>query len=260
MTGDGRRSYRLLGYAVPLAILTFLLLTYLIARDFYLNWVISRDARESQIVEITTFVSSAIASLVLLVCSKLLWTLRRKEALGSCLLLVLLGVAALFFAGEEVSWGQTYLKWETPASYQEFSGETNLHNTSLPVNTLGGLFLAAYFFALPLLWQRQKGSPLWQHFSYAIPKGPVVFCMAVAFLWKGFKSAYRTVYTSDVQQSSVFYRDFLEQINEHKEMLVAIALLMYACSSYITIRGLVGETDVPTGRSRSRESQPETPS
>ncbi len=51
----------------------------------------------------------------------LLWTWLALAALGS-----------LYIAGEEASWGQHYLGWETPEGWQGLNdqNETNLHNTS----------------------------------------------------------------------------------------------------------------------------------
>ena len=43
-----------------------------------------------------------------------------------------LGLLFFFCAGEEISWGQTYLQWVTPESWGLINdqNETNLHNTS----------------------------------------------------------------------------------------------------------------------------------
>ena len=51
----------------------------------------------------------------------LLWAWLAVAALGS-----------LYIAGEEASWGQNYLGWETPEGWQALNdqNETNLHNTS----------------------------------------------------------------------------------------------------------------------------------
>jgi len=60
--------------------------------------------------------------------------LRRRELPRRFGWLVLLGgLAALYFAGEEISWGQTYFQWRTPEAMAELNkqGETNLHNLEL---------------------------------------------------------------------------------------------------------------------------------
>ena len=79
----------------------------------------------------------------------------------------------LFFAGEEISWGQSYLQWTTPAWWQEnFSGETNLHNSRLPVHQLSALFILGIFFLLPLKFRNYLNLPL--ALEPAIPEGPVI--------------------------------------------------------------------------------------
>lgn len=55
---------------------------------------------------------------------------RRYRWLWIWLALATLG--SFYIAGEEASWGQHYLRWATPESWQAVNdqGETNLHNTS----------------------------------------------------------------------------------------------------------------------------------
>ena len=45
-------------------------------------------------------------------------------------------LACIYFAGEEVSWGQWFFRWETPEAFQQVNKqqETNLHNTSSWLN------------------------------------------------------------------------------------------------------------------------------
>ncbi|MDY6913290.1 MAG: hypothetical protein SVT52_02375 [Planctomycetota bacterium] len=60
--------------------------------------------------------------------------LRRRELPRFVGLLMLVGgLAALYFAGEEISWGQTYLHYSTPECLQEINRqrEFNLHNIEL---------------------------------------------------------------------------------------------------------------------------------
>ena len=46
--------------------------------------------------------------------------------------LVLLILGCIYFAGEEMSWGQHIIGWDTPEGWSDFNdqSETNLHNTS----------------------------------------------------------------------------------------------------------------------------------
>ena len=55
---------------------------------------------------------------------------RIRRFLTSWLVLIILGSA--YFGGEEASWGQHWLGWETPEVLGQLNdqGETNLHNTS----------------------------------------------------------------------------------------------------------------------------------
>ncbi len=79
------------------------------------------------------FVENATALLLLpaVVVSLLLFRRRRQFPRGYGWLLLLLAVAALFFAGEEISWGQHYFGWETPQTIAEVNRqqEFNIHNT-----------------------------------------------------------------------------------------------------------------------------------
>ncbi len=57
---------------------------------------------------------------------------RRKEIPKTvAVLILLLGFGALFFAGEEVSWGQQWFRWDTPEWVKDVNRqeETNIHNT-----------------------------------------------------------------------------------------------------------------------------------
>lgn len=76
---------------------------------------------------------------------------------------VLLWVAgALYFAGEEASWGQHYFKWDAPEIMEEHNkqNETNLHNTSSWLNQKPRLLLEFWILfgglALPL-WRGRNG-------------------------------------------------------------------------------------------------------
>jgi hypothetical protein len=196
-------------------------MTYLFSPEFYLKWVIEARGREYQIVEILTFATALSASILLAV-----WIRRaypsagRRDRIGVAAVAVI-GLAAFFFAGEEISWGQTYFGWETPEDH--LASETNLHNTGFPVQSLGSAFLVVMFFVLPLVWAlglRPTG------LRSAIAEGPVIVGVACAFLWQETKSLYRFLHEDHAQRTT--YIEFFEQINEHKELLIAVSLLLYA--------------------------------
>ncbi|MDX1683211.1 MAG: hypothetical protein R3336_08825, partial [Phycisphaeraceae bacterium] len=118
--------------------------------------------------------------------------------------------------------------------YDNVSGETNLHNINiewlpdqLSVNTLGSIFIMAVFFGLPIAWAFRKKLDLSNRWGDVVADGPVIFTMAFAFAWKEFKSVYRWFIDEDNAPPESFYMGFLEQLNEQKEMLIAVGLLIY---------------------------------
>ena len=160
-------------------------------------------------------------------------------------------MATFFFAGEEASWGQTYLGFQTPETYEKASGnsETNLHNTSLNIQGLGSIFLAVMFFGLPIAWVYRVKLNLPAGWAPAIAEGPVIFCLALGFGWKLFKDVYRRCCLTGPDGSDRFYIEFVEQINEQKEMLVGVALLIYGLYRLRAVRRFVAnQTNVTRGR------------
>jgi hypothetical protein len=71
-------------------------------------------------------------------------------------------LACVYFAGEELSWGQWYVGWETPQALRSVNrqGETNLHNISPWLDkkprSLVELFILAAGLVAPL-WLRARG-------------------------------------------------------------------------------------------------------
>lgn len=232
---------RLVVYATPLAILGGLLALYPIAPDFYTRVILSEQNREYQVVEIATFVCAISGAFMLGLAAWRLW--RTGEAGGvrnGAVIVAIIGAAAFFFAGEEISWGQTYIGWKTPEAYRPYAGETNLHNTEMPIRlkTMGSLFLVAMFFALPAAWRLDRSRKLPRGWWPAIPEGPVVFCMAVGFVWREAKTVYR-FFNADWRENRdahEWYWGFLDQGGEHKELLVAVALFMYGVYRLRTAR------------------------
>jgi hypothetical protein len=102
-------------------------------------------------------------------------------------LILFTGAASLFFAGEEVNWGQTFFHWGIAASkVLEVFGPTSVHNEDLSVSiqALGTLFLFCFFIGLPLLWTLRSRSALPLSLQPALPEGPCVAAFVVALLWE----------------------------------------------------------------------------
>ena len=222
------------------ALLVTLILLYLIRPDFYLAYVLSRELREHQAVELITLACSLSGGLLLCFSAWRLWSqdhiawpdrpsgriLRRH---GAAIIVTLIAIATIFFAGEEISWGQTYLRWNTPEAIRQITPETNLHNLdgfAISPMSLGNLFLITMFFVLPIAWLYRQPLKLSPSFKRCIAEWPVVFAMALAFTWPKLKVIYRLL--TDDYKSKVFYIEFIEQLNEQKEMLVAVGLLLYS--------------------------------
>ncbi|MHC4414930.1 MAG: hypothetical protein ACYS0G_06575 [Planctomycetota bacterium] len=218
-----------LAYCLPVVLVGLLSAIYAIAPEFYLDKILHVTYRETQVVEVVTFAAAFCGGLLLIWSAWRLWRLGKRAGgrgeWGGAVLIGMIAVASLFFAGEEISWGQSYLGWTTPETYSRYSHETNLHNTEIPVQSLGGVFVVTMFFALPLAWWLPARRWLPASWAPAIAEGPVVFSMAVAFVWKEFKHVYRLLVPD--ARDVTFYQEFVEQINEQKEMLVAVTLLMY---------------------------------
>jgi hypothetical protein len=219
------RKSTLLACLWPVIVCLLMLLTYLCAPEFYLHYVLEETSREGMLVEVVTATSALCGAILLFCCIRSVWQ-PGKNILTQypAVLLLMVGLASFFMAGEEVSWGQTLFKWKTPENF--ISGETNLHNSDIPIQELGGVFVIVVFILLPLA--NRLCPRLIQKFSgleTVLPRIPAIAWIAVALLWKEQKNVYRAL-VSDYKTRD-FYINFMEQINEHKEMLIAIGFLAF---------------------------------
>jgi hypothetical protein len=225
---------KILAYAWPFLVILLLVFTYVTAPHFYVSYIFQIEERELQLVEILTFLAAGMAGGLLLFSTWKFWKAENYWAAG---LVGLVALAALFFAGEEISWGQNYLQWTTPTWWGEhFSGETNLHNSSLPVHQLSALFILSIFFLFPFSWKFRTYLHLPLTLEPVIPEGPVISAIGIAFLFRELKGIYREfaplwyreVDIPWIEPHDQFYQEFLWGMNEYREMMVALALLMYA--------------------------------
>jgi hypothetical protein len=227
----GRRLLVFFLYSLPVLVVGGLLITYLVSPRAYLDYVIHPKYRENQLLENATFGAALLGGVILFGAA---WALWNRRFHGGAVVVGLVAAAALFFAGEEISWGQNFIgkNWSTPEALKSFSRETNLHNSGLPVRPLGNVFLVAVFFVLPLGWRFRGRLQLPQSLAPAVAEGPVVSMLAFAFVWRVAKDAYelaaKKVSAQWTPESDRFYVGFVEQLNEQKELLVAATLLLYA--------------------------------
>jgi Na+/melibiose symporter-like transporter len=230
-TGGGSGGSPLL-YALAPAIIVGLALVHWLFPDFYVERVLSRGGRERQVVEIVTFASAFVGGVLMLWAAARLWRAKRQRS--GAAIIVIIAAATLFFAGEEISWGQSYFGWQTPAELDGVTPETNLHNIHdlrMVFRYGPSLFLICMFLVLPIAWTLDRDDHLPRGWTPAIASWPIVVCMVVAFVWRDSKKLYLLAFSDDgedgLTEAHRWYWDFFEQVPEQKEMLVAIALLMY---------------------------------
>lgn len=84
---------------------------------------------EKGIIENVTVIFLLIA---IITCVMFLFTKERIRFSSFTVWMVIFLLGAIYYAGEEISWGQHYFGWGTPEQWTEFNDqqETNLHNTA----------------------------------------------------------------------------------------------------------------------------------
>ena len=89
--------------------------------------MLEENNRENQIIEILTFVCGALAGFILLYIAYQFWFQHPWEAtvwVGT------IALASLFFAAEEISWGQKFFAWVSSAA------KKRLANAIVPTQTV----------------------------------------------------------------------------------------------------------------------------
>ncbi len=150
--------------------------------------------------------------------------------------ITLLVLGCVYYAGEEVSWGQHWFGWGTPEGWMDVNdqGETNLHNTSALLDqvprmlltiaaAVGGVIIPVYFL------MRDKVFSTEDFFAWLWPSYvniPTCFlAIAVSLHEKVYKLFGTTVPDSlDIRAG------------ETKECLLAMFLFMYIASFYKRIK------------------------
>jgi hypothetical protein len=106
--------------------------------------------------------------------------------------LVGMGLAFIFGAGEEISWGQRIFNWQVPEFFaaNNSQGETNLHNlvvggtkiNKLVFGLLLGITIALYFLVLPILYRKvERIKTLVDKFAVPIPKNTHIAAYLLLF-------------------------------------------------------------------------------
>jgi len=222
-------------FLIPILLLTLIWVSFWISPKFYFTYVLERNNREFQIVEILTFLCGALAGMGLGYVSYQLRALHYWQAaiwVGSRAL------GTIFFAGEEISWGQSYWGWETPSWWREnISRETNFHNTQegntnrLQSTHLGIFFLLVMLVIAPLLWSYLCHKGLSLNLAPAMPDFASAGTIVVALLYRESKDILKSWFLSGTMD-----KGFLWGMSEHREMLVAVGLLIYAISRWQVLK------------------------
>ena len=187
-------------------------------------------------------------------------SLRRRQQLPAKWLTVWLGLVtlgAVFFCGEECSWGQNYLHWVTPEGWSEINKqhETNLHNTSNLFNHVPRalLSMAAWCCVVApcvLYRQRQQWKPGTSPWAWFWPTAAVVPTALVASL-VDIPQKFHGQYLKDVTEATWYGELFLDgRHSEMKEYFLAMFMLMYLWS-FATRLGSLNEMDLAAGNSDS---------
>jgi hypothetical protein len=167
---------------LPIAILIPVVVIHFVAPDFYQAHVLPEGYG---FLELTQFLLAGAAAVLCFL------ALRFNVVKGSRLLwaaVLLFGLAALYIAGEEHSWGQHFFNWNTPSYWSEINRqqETNLHNTSPWFNQRPKLVFDAAMFVgglvIPFvqLWTGPFRQPLLALLTPALAIAPAAL-IALAF-------------------------------------------------------------------------------
>lgn len=194
--------------ALPITVELFLLATNQEMHHRYL-------ATEIGFVELST-VAMLIASIVALV-----MVAKRSEA-KQRKLAIILAIGLFYWGGEEISWGQSLMKWDSPRMFRSlnYQGETNLHNikyvsltNQIPRMALNLLAVAALLSFLPPV---QRKLERWRESSWSDWLKPLPWCVAPAV---------GVIVISFLKNSRPFgYRE----LGETEEQYMAILIVTYA--------------------------------
>jgi len=208
----------------PVLFLVFIVLAALYDFKLAQNMV----ARENNLVELGTVIL-LIPAIVIGFRSYKLRRLLPESWLGVWVLLTAL--ACLYFAGEEISWGQQLFKWETPESINTINdqNETNLHNTSSWLDQkprllleicvlIGGIVLPVWRYCRKIDYSPKH----WQYWFW-----PVAVCFPAAVL---------TILVKLPERLKDFFDYLLFENNlrysELQEFYFALFLFLYIYSIY----------------------------
>ncbi|MEA1927195.1 MAG: hypothetical protein U9N73_03245 [Candidatus Auribacterota bacterium] len=170
-------------------------------------------------------------------------------------------LAAIYFAGEEINWGQIWLKWETPENWAaiNYQEETSLHNIEglSILNNFPRLMMLIFTIAggiiIPLVLVRWRNIPgaarkLWYYLFPTWRMIPVALLAAtISIPGKIFgKGHSENLLPSDYTYP---YMAFAANAGEMKEYAFALVMLVYVLGVFL----LVGSSTEEQGRAEKRD-------
>ncbi len=168
----------------------------------------------------------------------LTWHFRTFPNRLVCVWTGLFALGALYFAGEEASWGQHYFGWKTPESWRFLNdqGETNLHNVSglfdqvprglLSLGAAGSIALAWYLRRRRRAWDASKDWRAWVFPTTAvIPAAALAVAVGLPQKFYGHYGAQDPRIPDWLDR--MFLRGYHSELKEH---FLAMFLLMYIAS------------------------------
>jgi len=151
--------------------------------------------------------------------------------------IMLVTAACIYFAGEEISWGQSIFHWQTPEVISRINdqNETNLHNMSSWLDQKPRLLLALGVLVggilLPL-WRKAKGIVYadrdWRYWFW-----PDLVCLPTALLAFLIKIPQRYANLTGQWLFSTPFRT-----SEMQELYFAYFLMLYLLSWYLRLKQL----------------------
>lgn len=156
-----------------------------------------------------------------------------RRALAGLYMVVAFGL--VFMLGEELSWGQRIVGWDTPDAMREINKqeETNLHNIYGVGSTFKWLQLVvgAYGTLLPLLVWRLRGLRRFRGFlDRVVPHYSLVPYFVMLFVWR----IYRNVFDPPA--------DFYFVVSEYNEVLELVLAMGFFMFMVFQLRSLQAET------------------
>ena len=184
-------------------------------KDVY-KWVIREDGL-AEWLQVLFYSGAFLLSLVLV------RRLVRRRQVGIALLYLILSAGFFFMIGEELSWGQRAVGWQTPAVFEEINkkAETNLHNIHGVGNTFKWvqLLVGAYGTILPLVVLSSAVPARYRDLlRYVVPHYTLIPYFFFLFAWR----CYRNV----LDPPDRFYF-VVSEYNEVMELILTIGFFLF---------------------------------